>query len=253
MLPSLPLCVEWLNYNVNTSAEDDGTRRGNMVAVGTFDPDIEVWDLDLVESMYPDAILGALADKGKEAPSPAKKGKKRKKKQQKVPNDKFHVDAVMCLSANRLQRNLLLSGSADSTIKLWDLSAGSSSSCVKSYCSHKDKVSAIQWHPTEAYYALSGSYDRIVTVMDFRTTDGTGANWRFDSDIEGVQWDPHDPNYFYVSHQKYPSNSRFQQMMVFYTIMMYECIQPLNKTQSGYFKLTIQQYRLSISPLLIPV
>jgi periodic tryptophan protein 1 len=218
--------VEWLNYNVNTSAEDDGTRRGNMVAVGTFDPDIEVWDLDLVESMYPDAILGASADKGKEAPSPAKKGKKKKnKKQQKVPNDKFHVDAVMCLSANRLQRNLLLSGSADSTIKLWDLSAGSSSSCVKSYSSHKDKVSAIQWHPTEAYYALSGSYDRMVTVMDFRTTDGKGANWSFDSDIEGVRWDPHDSNYFYVSQQKCLSNNRFQPITVFYTTMMYECIQ----------------------------
>jgi periodic tryptophan protein 1 len=219
MLPSLPLCVEWLNYNVNTSAEDDGTRRGNMVAVGTFDPDIEVWDLDLVESMYPDAILGAAADKGNELHSPAKKGKKKKKKQ-KVANDKFHVDAVMCLSANRLQRNLLLSGSADSTIKLWDLTAGSSSSCVKSYSSHKDKVSAIQWHPTEAFYALSGSYDRVVTVMDFRTTNGTGANWKFDSDIEGVRWDPHDPNYFYVSPLNRSSNVRCQRTMVSYITMM---------------------------------
>jgi periodic tryptophan protein 1 len=226
MLPSLPLCVEWLNYNVNTSAEDDGTRRGNMVAVGTFDPDIEVWDLDLVESMYPDAILGAAADKSTEIPSPAKKGKKKKKKKQKIANDKFHVDAVMCLSSNRLQRNLLLSGSADSTIKLWDLTAGSSSSCVKSYSSHKDKVSSIQWHPTEAFYALSGSYDRVVTVMDFRTANGTGANWNFDSDIEGVRWDPHDPNFFYVSPLTGSSNVRYQRIMVSYITMMYGCIRP---------------------------
>jgi periodic tryptophan protein 1 len=207
MLPSLPLCVEWLNYNVNTSAEDDGSRRGNMVAVGTFDPDIEVWDLDLVESMYPDAILGSSADKGKDLPTPTKKGKKKKKRLR--VNDKHHVDAVMCLSANRLQRNLLLSGSADSTVKLWDLTSGSSSSCVKSFTFHSDKVSAVQWNPTEAFYALSGSYDRIVTAADFRTTDGKGAKWTFDSDIEGVKWDPHDSNYFYVCHKPYITDVDF--------------------------------------------
>ena len=176
---------------------------GNMVAVGTFDPDIEIWDLDLLESMYPDAILGAGADKGKEVTTPPKKGKKKKKKRGKGVNDKFHVDAVMCLSANRLQRNLLLSGSADSTVKLWDLTSGSTSSCVKSYSLHTDKVSAVQWHPTEAFYALSGSYDRFVSAADFRTADGKGAKWKFDSDIEGVKWDPHDSNYFYVSLLKY--------------------------------------------------
>jgi periodic tryptophan protein 1 len=197
MLPSVPLCVEWLNYNVNTSAEDDGTRRGNMAAVGTFDPDIEIWDLDLVESVYPDAILGGGALKLKDVPSPAKKGKKKKKKR-KGPNDDVHVDAIMCLSANRLQRNLLLSGSADSTVKLWDLTIGSSSKCAKSYSFHKDKVSSLQWHPIEAFYALSGSYDRTVMAADFRTTTGQGAKWNFDSDVEGIKWDPHDSNYFYV-------------------------------------------------------
>ena len=200
MLPSLPLCVEWITYNVNTNVEDDGTRRGNMVAIGTFDPDIEIWDLDTIESMYPDAILGSGAKKEDSTSSGTKKGKnkKKKKKKEKGVNDKFHVDAVMCLSANRLQRNLLLSGSADSTIKLWDLTNGSSSSCVKSYSLHSDKISAVQWHPTEAFYALSGSYDGFVTAADFRTPDGKGAKWKFDSDIEGVKWDPHDSNYFYV-------------------------------------------------------
>jgi periodic tryptophan protein 1 len=169
-----------------------------MVAVGTFDPDIEIWDLDLLDSVYPDAILGIGADKGKETTNKKKGGKKKKKKQQRGVNEKYHVDAVMCLSANRLQRNLILSGSADTTVKLWDLSSGSTSTCVKSFSFHTDKISAVQWHPTEAFYALSGSYDRIVTASDFRTTDGKGAKWTFDSDVEGVKWDPHDPNYFYV-------------------------------------------------------
>jgi periodic tryptophan protein 1 len=208
MLPSFPLCVEWLNYNVNSSVEDDGTRRGNMVAVGTFDPDIEIWDLDTVEGVYPDAILGLGADKGKEDSTASTNGdkesknqkKKKKKRKSKGPgmNDKFHVDAVMCLSANPLQRNLLLSGSADTTVKLWDLKNGSTSACVQSFSFHKDKISALEWHPTEAYYALSGSYDRSVMVADFRIKDGSGARWSFQADIEGVKWDPLDSNLFYV-------------------------------------------------------
>jgi periodic tryptophan protein 1 len=28
------------------------------VAIGTFEPEIEIWDLDTIDSMYPDAILG---------------------------------------------------------------------------------------------------------------------------------------------------------------------------------------------------
>ena len=184
-----------------------------MVAVGTFDPDIEVWDLDLVESVYPDAILGKGADKGKEEKNVegteegGKKKKKKKKKKKSVRvNEKFHVDAVMSLSANRLQRNLLLSGSADSTVKLWDLTSGSSSSCVQSYGFHKDKVSAVQWHPKEAFYALTGSYDRTINAGDFRTANGKGAKWTFTSDIEGLKWDPHDSNLFYVPKPFFPHN-----------------------------------------------
>ena len=203
MLPSQPLCVEWINYHTNSTVEDDGTRRGNMAAVGTFDPDIEIWDIDVLESIYPDTILGPGANKSESTldealPSKNKKKKKKKKKGVRGPDEHHHVDAVMCLSSNRLQRNLLLSGSADTTVKLWDLAKGSSSSCVKSYTYHSDKVSAIQWHPTEAFYALSGSYDRVAIVADFRTTEGMVAKWKFDRDAEGVKWDPHDPNYFYV-------------------------------------------------------
>jgi periodic tryptophan protein 1 len=174
-----------------------------MAAIGTFDPDIEIWDLDLLESIYPDTILGAGANKSSSSepdPSPSKNKKKKKKKKGKKagPNAHHHVDAVMCLSSNRLQRNLLLSGSADTTVKLWDLSNGSSSSCAKSYSYHLDKVSALQWHPTEAFFALSGSYDRVAIAADFRTTDGLVAKWKFDGDVEGVKWDPLDPNFFYV-------------------------------------------------------
>jgi periodic tryptophan protein 1 len=41
MLPSFPLCLEWLDY-----APDTNTPK-NLVAIGTFDPQVEIWDLDV--------------------------------------------------------------------------------------------------------------------------------------------------------------------------------------------------------------
>jgi periodic tryptophan protein 1 len=52
MLPAIPLAVEWLDLPVGKSiGSSEG--KGNYVAIGTMDPDIEIWNLDVVDSMYP--------------------------------------------------------------------------------------------------------------------------------------------------------------------------------------------------------
>jgi periodic tryptophan protein 1 len=189
MLPAIPLCVEWLDLPVGKSnAENDS--RANFVAVGTFDPDIEIWDLDTIDCMYPNAILG----KGGEDEDPKKKKKKRKKS--KKANDDYHVDAVLSLAANRHHRNLLASSSADKTVKLWDLNT---TKCAKSYTHHTDKVCSLAWHPKESTILLSGSYDRTVVAADMRAPNVKAPRWGVESDVETVRWDPHDPNFFYVS------------------------------------------------------
>jgi periodic tryptophan protein 1 len=188
MLPGIPLCVEWLDIPVGKGSE--GREAGNFVAVGTMEPDIEIWDLDVVDSMYPNAILGQGGqDAGNAAPS-KKKSKKRSK-----ANDEYHIDSVLALAANRQHRNLLASASADRTVKLWDLTT---TTCAKSYSHHTDKVCSLDWHPKESTILLSGSYDRTVVAADMRAPDST-ARWGVDTDVENVRWDPHDPNYFYVT------------------------------------------------------
>jgi len=184
MLPGIPLCLEWLDVPVGKNSE--GKTQGNFVAVGTMEPDIEIWDLDVVDSMYPNAILG---QGGKDDRS--KKSKKKKSKS----NDEYHIDSVLALAANRQHRNLLASASADRTVKLWDLN---NTTCAKSYSHHTDKVCSLDWHPKESTILLSGSYDRTVVAADMRAPDAK-ARWGVDTDVEGVRWDPHDPNYFYVS------------------------------------------------------
>jgi periodic tryptophan protein 1 len=159
-----------------------------------MDPDIEIWNLDVVDSMYPDAVLGQGAEDAADV-AKGEKPKKKKKKSKKV-NENFHVDAVLSLAANRHHRNLLASASADKTIKLWDLNT---TKAAKSYSYHTDKVSSVAWHPVESTVLLSGSYDRTIVAADMRAPDAKAPRWGVESDVETVRWNPHDPNYFFVS------------------------------------------------------
>ncbi|OTB08697.1 hypothetical protein M426DRAFT_316709 [Hypoxylon sp. CI-4A] len=188
MLPAIPLCVEWLDIPVSKSNVDKDST-ANFVAIGTMDPDIEVWDLDTIDCMYPNAILG-------QGGNPEDESKKKKKKKSKKANDEYHVDAVLSLAANRKHRNLLASASADKTVKLWDLHT---TKCAKSYSYHTDKVCSLAWHAVESTVLLSGSYDRTIVAADMRAPEAKAPRWGVESDVENVRWDPHDPNFFYVS------------------------------------------------------
>lgn len=197
MLPAIPLAVEWLDIAVGKDASKRQDGKGNFVAVGTMDPEIELWDLDTVDCMYPNAILGQTSTPEAATPLASSDGKKKKKKKKsKKPNDAYHIDAVLSLAANRAHRNLLASASADTTIKLWDLST---LSCAKSYTYHTDKVCSLSWHPTQSTILLSGSYDRRVVAADVRAPDAAKPTWGVESDVEAVKWDPHSEHTFYVS------------------------------------------------------
>ncbi|EPX75101.1 WD repeat protein [Schizosaccharomyces octosporus yFS286] len=181
LLPSFPLCLEWLDYKVGTSDDTPG----NYVAVGTFDTEIEIWNLDVVDAVYPAAVLGA---------SGASSTSTKKKKKAPKVNPETHTDAVLALSSNRNAHNLLASGSADSSIKLWDLA---SCTCVKSFTYHTDKVSSLSWHPKMPSVLLSGSYDKTARIADLRA-DAAPLTITIDSDVENVAWDPHNENNFYI-------------------------------------------------------
>lgn len=198
MLPAIPLCLEWID--VPAGKEAGSKQQGNFVAVGMMQPEIEIWNLDIIDSMYPSAILGQQPEeKEEEAPDSKKSKKKPKKKKKPKANDQYHVEAVLSLSLNKHHRNLLASASADHTIKLWDLNT---QTCAKSYTQHKGKVTSIDWHPTESKSTtlLSGSADdKTVVITDMRAPDAAAPKWTVEADVERVRWNPHDPDFFYVT------------------------------------------------------
>ena len=189
MLPAIPLCVEWIRAKPNKPGY-----HGNFAAVGTLDPDIELWDLDIVDGMYPTAVLGQSSQAALD-PLAAPATKKKKKKTKKA-SDSYHVDSVLALASNPNNAHILSSGSADKTIKLWDLNK---CRAAFSFSYHTDKVCSLAWHPTQSSVLLSGSYDRTAIAADVRAPEAAKPTWGVESDVEQVRWDPHNEQLFYVS------------------------------------------------------
>lgn len=107
---------------------------------------------------------------------------------------------IMSLGWNKHQRNLLASGSADKTVKLWDLQT---QKCLRTYKHHTDKVQAVLWNNVETSVLLTGAFDRTAQLFDTRNPEAI-ARWTFAADVECLCWDPFEPHVFFarcVSHQ----------------------------------------------------
>lgn len=152
MLGSFPLCLEWLSHPCRPEST-------NYVAVGTFEPEIEIWNLDVIDVVYPEVTLG-----------------------------KGHVNAVMSLAWNRSATNFLCSGGADKRVLLWDLNAASNGP-LRTFSYARDKVQALAWNPVQVTSIASAAYDRVPCVLDVRAPDTSLIRLpKLAADPEQLKW-----------------------------------------------------------------
>lgn len=200
-LPSFPLCLA--HGRVSTT----GTL-GNYCAVGTFNPGVEIWNLDVLNALEPTCMLGG------EDTRVADELMKREMLGGKMPSRSgggrdgvslrpgSHTDAVMSLSWNPIHQQVIASGSADKTVKLWDVTKADSDSgeCnATTFSHHRGKVQAVQWHPKEGTLLATGSYDRTIGLLDARTGGDSVKRVKIQSDCEALAWDPFHPEYLTVA------------------------------------------------------
>ena len=58
ILSSYPICMEWIGADYTAVDDDNKVSKGNFSIIGTFLPEIEIWDIDEKDPVEPYALLG---------------------------------------------------------------------------------------------------------------------------------------------------------------------------------------------------
>nr|CDJ82924.1 SAC3 GANP Nin1 mts3 eIF-3 p25 and WD40 repeat domain containing protein [Haemonchus contortus] len=172
ILDAPPLCLEPIQHDPG----NDETGKGNLISVGTMEPVINIWDLDIMNSVEPVVSLGS-------------KSKGRRKKRD--GSQQGHSDAVLGLAWNRITTHVLASGGADKQIVLWDLDEAKAAQVIPE---RDGEVQALSWHPAEASFILTGTLGGTVEVIDCRENTGSSsAMWNLGAQVEQVRWNHFNP------------------------------------------------------------
>mmetsp|Transcript_21898 Transcript_21898/g.62087 ORF Transcript_21898/g.62087 Transcript_21898/m.62087 type:complete len:449 (+) Transcript_21898:67-1413(+) len=167
-LQAYPLCIEWLDLACKAE--------GSFAAVGMIDHTLQLWDLQEMDPAEPVVALGKAKPKA---------GKKKKSS----AGPKAHDGPVLCVHGSVFNRSVLASGSADETLKVWDVSENT---CVHTYAHHSSKVQCARWHPTEQAVLLSAAFDRKLGLLDVRQPKQV-AMVDLPAEAESAIWRRHAP------------------------------------------------------------
>ncbi|KAF0686415.1 Aste57867_21786 [Aphanomyces stellatus] len=185
-LPAFPLSLAWMDIAPCPPVNGQPVS-GSFVAVGTFKSGIEIWNLDVLDVLEPTATLGGEANSTFRDVAISKAMRKKHKAALKPGS---HQDAVLGLDWNASHRNMLASASADTSVKIWDVTT---QQCMHTMSHHTDKAQSVKWNPTEATVLASASFDRSLIVLDGRAPNAF-AKFALSADVESMTWHPHSPS-----------------------------------------------------------
>lgn len=165
-LGAFPLCTTWLT-----------DQAVSVCAVGSMLPAIELWNMDVIDAVEPAARLGGCAN-----PDDNHRRRTTKKEQLLAPGS--HKDAVLSVKWNTLAQHVLASGSADRTVKFWDLNQ---LVCVGTLATD-EKAQTLDWHPSEANLLLSGTLGGALALTDCRRPTEASVSFAAGEGLEHVEW-----------------------------------------------------------------
>jgi len=110
-----------------------------------------------------------------------------------------HTEAVMALSWNPIHKQVIASGSSDTTVKLWDVTKNSAEANAATFRHHRGKVQSVCWHPKEGTLLATGAYDRKIALLDARSSNDNTKFVKVQSDCEAITWDPFHPEHLVVA------------------------------------------------------
>uniref|UniRef100_A0A0N5BF61 WD_REPEATS_REGION domain-containing protein n=1 Tax=Strongyloides papillosus TaxID=174720 RepID=A0A0N5BF61_STREA len=180
-LHKCPLVIKYVH-------PESDAKEGNLtlVAIGFYEPIIELWDVNMINSAGPVITLGKELSK--------------KQRKSKENFNSTHVDAVTTLSWNQNMPHILASGSIDKRVILWDIT---SESVGTLYDFFKEEIQFVLWHPIEVGILLVATATNNIYAINC-STDMTGeeaVNFKIDDDhtLESLDWDRQNPFIFYAS------------------------------------------------------
>ncbi|VDM77968.1 unnamed protein product, partial [Strongylus vulgaris] len=167
ILEAPPLCLEPIQHDPG----NDETGRGNLLAVGTMEPIINIWDLDIINegnllavgTMEPIINIWDLDIINEVTPVVSLGAKAKSRRKKRDGREQGHSDAVLSIAWNKITPHVLASGGADKQIVLWDLDEAKAAQAIPE---RDGEVQALAWHPAEASFMLSGTLAGTVEVLD---------------------------------------------------------------------------------------
>lgn len=160
VLTNFPLCLEWLPYKNNQKA--------NYAIVSSFTPEIDIWNLDILDVLEPEIILG-------------------KSINEPLDKDYNHSGAIISINLNPLSNDCLASGGDDGKVLLWDLNS-TPNKAARMFKVHTDKVQSVKWNKSECNILASASFDKTIRMFDIRQNNNSCSSINVHSDIECIDW-----------------------------------------------------------------
>lgn len=170
ILSAYPVALEWLYCDFNRG-EGGAFPRANIAVVGLMNSAIELWNLDVLDDVEPTAVVG-----GKQA----------------------HTDSITNLALHPSRPNVLVSASADKTMKFWDLQTNK---LLTDFKSVGEEIQNVMWDSKDEAVLYAYGPQNILRIFDARGPKEV-AKVKLGFGVENFCQSPKAPEKLFVSSEE---------------------------------------------------